>query len=383
MARGRAIVVGGGVGGLTAAVALSREGWDVTVHERRGSSDEITFGAGLGIWTNGIKALRQLGLDESVEQAGTNLERFDQLNWEGKRIASWAVGDIARELGAPIVDISRSALVRVLGEAVGDALRLGVSFIGLQQDHDGVTARFDDGSEERADLLIGADGINSTVRRELFGEIPPSFRGYTAYRGLVRFEHTLAPPHAFQQWWGRGVRLASYHVDDASRMFWMVVANARPGGTDPSPKDRAASLFAGCAEPVPSIIAATAPSEVQRHDVYDLDPLPQWGSGRVTLLGDAAHAMTFNVGQGACQAIEDAVALGKRLRSGDVPGSLRDYETGRRGHVKSLVMLARRIGSLGTWENPLACAARDRLIWPLLLGPFGIRGTRATMAHEI
>jgi 2-polyprenyl-6-methoxyphenol hydroxylase-like FAD-dependent oxidoreductase len=387
MTRGEAIVVGAGIGGLTAAAALIRDGWSVRVYERRDSLEDITFGAGLGIYTNGIRALGQIGLADQVVQSGTSREHFDQRSWRGERIASWPVGEIAGRIGAPSIDLTRSALVGVLGQAVGaDPLRLGTTCTGFEQDGDGVTVHFSDNATERCQLLVGCDGINSTVRTQLLGPVKPSYQGYTAWRGLVNFHHEAAPLHVFQQFWGRGRRIAFYHVNEEGLLFWIAIANAPEGERDPegAGKARVAGLFQGCAEPIPSMIAATEEAEIQRLDVYDLDPISSWAQGRVTLMGDAAHAMTFNTGQGACQAILDGVALAKRLREADdIPSALHNFENSRRKRVVSQVRLSRVIGKLGRWERPGACAAREKIIWRAILGPLGVKGQRATMAQEV
>jgi 2-polyprenyl-6-methoxyphenol hydroxylase-like FAD-dependent oxidoreductase len=387
MARGEAIVIGAGIGGLTVGTALVRDGWSVRVYERRDSLEDITFGAGLGIYTNGIRALGQIGLAEQVAQSGMSREHFDQRNWRGELIASWPVGAMARKIGTPSIDTTRSALVRILGQGVGaDALHMGVACTGFEQDDDGVTVHLSDGAAERCQLLIGCDGINSTVRTQLLGPIKPTYQGYTAWRGLVNFHHEAAPPHMFQQFWGRGRRIALYHVDNEGLVFWIAIANAREGERDPegASKARVAGLFDGCAEPIPSMIGATEETEIQRLDVYDLDPIGSWAQGRVTVMGDAAHAMTFNTGQGACQAILDGVALAKKLKEADdIPSALRDFESSRRKRVVSQVRLSRMIGKLGRWERPVACAAREKIIWKAILGPLGVKGQRATMAQEV
>jgi 2-polyprenyl-6-methoxyphenol hydroxylase-like FAD-dependent oxidoreductase len=387
MTRGEAIVVGAGIGGLTVGAALIRDGWNVRIYERRDSLDDITFGAGLGIYTNGIRALGQIGLADQVVQSGTHREHFDQRSWRGELIASWPVGEIARGIGAPSVNLTRSALIQILGQAVGvDALRLGAACTGFEQDGDGVTVHLSDGTTERCQLLIGCDGINSAVRTQLLGPIKPSYQGYTAWRGLVNFHHDAAPLHMFQQFWGRGRRIAFYHVDDEGLLFWIAIANAPEGERDPegAGKARVTGLFQSCAEPIPAMIAATDEAEIQRLDVYDLDPIDSWAQGRVTLMGDAAHAMTFNTGQGACQAILDGVALAKHLREADdIPAALHSFESSRHKRVVSQVRLSRMIGKLGRWERPVACAAREKIIWRTILGPLGIKGQRATMAQEV
>jgi len=171
----------------------------------------------------------------------------------------------------------------------------------------------------------------------------------------------------FRITWGPGSRFAYYHVG-GNRLFWFVVLNAREGGREID-KQKLQKHFRKWPEPAPSIIAATDASAIIRGDQRDLEPSTQWGEGRVTLLGDAAHAMTFNVGQGACQAIEDAVVLGRRLsQDGDVVSALRAYEEARMDRTADIQKQARKLGSIGRWSNPLLVRLRDKLFAKNLSG---------------
>jgi 2-polyprenyl-6-methoxyphenol hydroxylase-like FAD-dependent oxidoreductase len=370
---------------LCTAIALQRAGIDARVFERRPGLDEAQFGTGLSLWSNAVRALRKLGLGDEIESAGPHMERFDQRSWNGELLASWPIGDLGRRFGAPTVNLTRERLYRMLSDAVDEGVvTYDVRCTGFTQDAEGVTARFENGADARGDVLIGADGINSTVRATMFGSSPPRYAGYTAWRGLVPFEHERAPPQVFQQIWGPGSRFALYHVGD-DRLYWIAVANAPkrepapPGG----PKADLLERFRGWMEPVEAIIAATDEAAIQRMDIEDRDPADRWGDGRVTLVGDAIHPMTFNVGQGACQAIEDSVALARALQAGgDRPAALRSYEAERKKRTAGMMSLARRIGRMAQWERPFACAVRDQ-IWKRFLGRVGVKGQARHMGHEV
>lgn len=381
----RAIVVGAGIGGLSTAIALGRAGIEAHVFERRAQEEEVALGTGLSIWSNAVHALRQLALGEQIEGAGPHMERFEQRNWKGELLATWPIGDLGRTFGAPTVNLTRARLHALLGGALDDGtVTYGAVCTGFVQDATGVDVMFDGERRERTDVLVGADGINSAVRAGLFGTNPPRYAGYTAWRGLVPFHHDRVPPQVFQQIWGPGSRFAFYHVDDAN-LYWVAVANARmrEPETEGGRKADLLERFRGWMEPVEEIIAATDERAVQRMDIEDRDPNDRWGEGRVTLVGDAIHPMAFNVGQGACQAIEDAVVLARRLVAEPDPvAALRSYEAERKERTASMIKLARRIGSMAQWDNPLACRLRDQ-IWKRALGRLGLKGQAQHMGHKV
>jgi 2-polyprenyl-6-methoxyphenol hydroxylase-like FAD-dependent oxidoreductase len=209
--------------------------------------------------------------------------------------------------------LHRAELLDALHRAAGpDVVRLGARCVGLVQDAMAVTARFEDGREARGDLLIGADGLRSAVRSVLFGTDPPRYGGYSAWRAVTRFDPARLTPG---ETWGRGRRFGQWGMT-GGRAYWYATESVPAGQGDPPEgrKQGLLALFCGWHEPVEDLIEATDESAILRNDVYDRPALHRWSVGRATLLGDAAHPMTPDMGQGACQAIEDAVILADCLR---------------------------------------------------------------------
>lgn len=367
----RAIVIGGGIGGLATGVALQRAGLDVQVLERTHDPSGAQTGSGLTIWSNAIGALAELGLADAVSAVGSTLERFEHRTSTLGRLASWPVGDYGRELGWPSVNLSRQELHDVLRAALEPAtLRTGVRCVAIEDDAHGVTARLEDGDAVHGDVLIGADGLNSVVRGALLGPAAPRYAGYAIWRALVPAGRVELPQHEFTQLWGRGRRFGYYPIG-GGRSYWWATLNGPQRPATGQPWGRALRhAFSGWPEPVQSLLAATDEHAISRHGIYDRDPAPRWGRGRVTLLGDAAHPMSFNVGQGACQAIEDAIVLAARLHGCEDPAAaLRSYEAERQQRTATIMRRARRIGELAAWEHRISCAVRDRLLRVVLSGP--------------
>lgn len=358
-----AIVIGAGIGGLTAALALRQIGMTVRVYER--APDLRSAGAGLSLAPNAIQALRVLDLDTEVRRLGTEVEFAEIRSWRGACLQRLPVGELGRRYGGPMLCVARPELLGLLANTLGqEHIRFDYECTGFTQDDSGVTARFAGGAVERADLLIGADGIHSVIRRHLLDDGRPRYAGYTAWRGMAEVGPELAPPGLAFEAWGRGARFGLWRIDPA-RVYWWATSNA-PEGALGEPGDhlqRLRELFHDRSAPIPAVVEATPPAAILQNDIYDREPASRWGEGRVTLLGDAAHPMTPDLGQGACQAIEDAVILaGSLARSADLPAALRAYEAARRARTARVVRLARHLGRIAQWENPLACAIRDRAV---------------------
>jgi 2-polyprenyl-6-methoxyphenol hydroxylase-like FAD-dependent oxidoreductase len=221
--------------------------------------------------------------------------------------------------------------------------------------------RFATGAEARADALIGADGVVSRVRRQLTGKGPPDYppyAGYTVWHAIV--EDTSVPAGRFVLQFGRGSRFAYYRVD-ADRVYWSGIAYVPKGDEGTIDREAVLDLFAGYAGPAAALIAAT--DRMQRHDIFGGEPLGAWGSGRVTVLGDAAHPMTTNLGQGAGMAIEDGVVLGCSVADhADPVVALRDYEERRINRTTTMMRLANRLNSDAAHESRARVWLRDRLI---------------------
>lgn len=352
----RALIVGGGIAGLSTAIALCRAGIDVSVFERATKLDEI--GAGLSLWANAVRALERLGVAEAVRSRGAVASRTVLRTSRGDVLADIPLAGFPGDS----VGIHRADLQAALLEALEPGVvRLGKTCAAISHDDATVTARFADGTEERGDVLVGADGIFSVVRRELFGEAKPRYAGYNGWRAVVRLAEDLLPRATFSESWGRGVRFGLIDIG-GGRAYWFVSEGA-PEADDERPPGRKRylrELLDGWHEPVEAVVEATDEAAIFRTNIYDRKPLRLWGEGRVTLAGDAAHVMTPNLGQGAAQGIEDAVVLAECLRSEpDVPTALRDYEARRRKRANMLVVRSWHAGRLAQLANPLACRVRD------------------------
>ncbi|GAA2846845.1 NAD(P)/FAD-dependent oxidoreductase [Streptosporangium fragile] len=354
------IVVGGGIGGLSAALALRAAGAEVTVYERAPGPHAAQAGHGLVLWHNAVLALRALGLEPEVRKIGHELHRHLFRDMRGRRIAEWSMARMAGRFDAPVYSVSRPALHALLAGRVGDDLVLDSRCTGFTATGDGVVVRFAGGREERADLLVGADGLRSTVRAALLpGDPPPRYAGFTAFQGVIRLPGSGVPEHTFLSTWGRGRWFVCYRLAD-DHVYWDGVLGDRVAPRlGATPLGLLAAEFGGWPDPVPDLIAATGADDVTPVHVFDRPPLRRWGHGPVTLLGDAAHPMTFNLGQGAGQAIEDALVLGEELAGGDVPAALTAYEARRVTRTARMVRRSRANGELTRWRHPIACAARD------------------------
>jgi 2-polyprenyl-6-methoxyphenol hydroxylase-like FAD-dependent oxidoreductase len=356
----RAIIVGAGIGGLTASTALERAGIRTILLEQMDRLEEV--GAGLTLAPNAMSVMRRLGFAEAIEAAGTRLEHIEHRTWRGKLLADWPEGEVAEKLGEPIVGLTRPALLRLLAERVQDSqLHLRSRCRGVTQDGGSAAAVLEDGTEIAGAVVVGADGINSAVRAQL-DRTPLNYAGYTTWRGLSRFGDVAPGVHV--QSYGRGSIFGIIPVGDGIT-YWYGSQNAPAGGKDEPGRRKEAlvSLFRGWHDPIEPLIEAAEEDTIARADIFDLPKRTTWGSGRVTLLGDAAHPTAPTLGQGACMAIEDGEVLAKALVAREDPAeALRDYERRRIERTASIVKQSRQQGVFTQWERPWACALRDAIL---------------------
>jgi 2-polyprenyl-6-methoxyphenol hydroxylase-like FAD-dependent oxidoreductase len=361
----RAIVIGAGIGGLATAIGLRRIGWDVTVCERAAEMAHIRVGSAMQIAPNGMRALRALDpkLEQDVEAAGAQIDYIDWLDRRGRTLAIWPIEEWAKGTGAHSIGIARSELQRVLSEALEpDVVAMNRPFASFDQDASCVTVRFADGADERADVLIGADGLRSGVREQLLGPTELRASAHVSYQGLVRPERELMPRGRFLHFVGRGERFVAFRID-AETIYWAAHTNAsRIQSVDGElPPADVIARFRDWPSPARALIDATPDGTVRRMENYDRKPVKRWGEGRVTLLGDAIHPMA-SFGQGANQAIEDALVLTSFLETeADVTAGLRTYESARLKPTTSMVRTARRMTTMLHWESAITCALRDWL----------------------
>jgi 2-polyprenyl-6-methoxyphenol hydroxylase-like FAD-dependent oxidoreductase len=354
------IVVGGGIGGLAAAVALRQAGIPATVYERMSAVREV--GAAVALWPNGVKALGALGLRDALARISLPEERGRIYSWRGRLLSETHMRDVERRFGAPVLVVHRADLQAMLLAAFDPSrVVLDAACTGFRQTANGVTALFADGRTAEGDLLIGADGIHSAVRAQMFGHQRPRYSGYTAWRGIATTETPLGEPGTGFETWGAGARFGAAHITPR-RIYWYGTMNAPEGGTDAPEgrKQEILTLFRNWHAPIPEIVAATPEAAILRNDIYDRPPLDRWSLGRVTLLGDAAHATTPNLAQGACQAIEDGVVLARCLRAHPtVAAALAEYEARRLRRANLVITTSWRLGQAGQWASPLLCRLRD------------------------
>ncbi len=361
----RVVIAGAGIGGLAAALSLRAVGLDdLVVLERAPALDEV--GAGITVQTNALSAIGTLRPDlvDGITAAGQVVATGEVVDWRGRALSRLDMAQAARAVGGPPpVAIHRATLQRLLLDACRPlAPRLGAEVVGFDAleapERGGVAARLADGAEERGDVLVGADGLRSAVRAQLLGREAPRYAGYTCWRGVTEDACGWAPGRVAEVW-GPGARFGVVPIG-GGRIYWFATHSEPAGGRDDDVHARLADLFGRWMPPIPALIAATPAARVIRNDISDRPPIDRWGAGPVTLLGDAAHPMTPNLGQGACQAIEDAVVLARALAGADdLVAALRRYEALRAPRVRAIVLRAWRLGHVGQWRSGVARWARD------------------------
>ncbi len=357
----RAIVVGAGIGGLTAALALRAVDIDVLVLERAEELSEV--GAGISLWPNAIKVLRDLGIGTAIEKAGRPIEGGGLWDWRGRRIKGDTSAEFVERFGAPLVMIHRGVLQRLLRAALpGQTIRHGAEVGAGDQDGHHVHARLVTGGRETGDLVIGADGLHSRVRTAVARAEPPLWSGLVAWRGIAELD-ALPGPATLRpgEHWGPGALFGMARVDD-ERAYWWTSARASFEGASPNLERAAlATRLGDWAAPIPQLVRATPASRIIRTGLYDRDPESRWSTGLIALLGDAAHPMLPFLGQGACQAIEDAAVLADSLRrgSGDLAGALELYARRRYKRVGWVVKRSRSLGRVAHLSGGLSATARN------------------------
>jgi len=358
-------IVGAGMGGLTTAITLGRLGHRVTVYERTAALRPV--GSALSVWQNGVKVLRALGLGERIDAVSGRMHSMAYRNKQGQVLTSFSLAPLYEASGESARPIGRTALqeilldaVRAMAAPVGEdpakeatgnpagvqsGVHLATACVDFAQDDEGVDVVLADGRQVRADLLIVADGSRSAMRSKVVGtDIARSYRGYVNWNGRIAVSPDLADAHEWLQFVGDGKRVSLMPMGGDQFYFFFDVP--LPLGTINDPgtyREELSAHFAGWAEPVQKLIQRFDPSIVARVEIHDTAPLSSLVNGRVALLGDAAHAMTPDLGQGGCQAMEDAWVLSQCLLScsDDPKQALLDYQAARCERVGSIVARAR------------------------------------------
>lgn len=374
---GTAVVVGAGIGGLAAAIGLRRIGWDVTVVER--ASLPADAGAGISLAANGLRALDELGVGAAVREASRGQYSGGTRTPGGGWLTRMDGAVLERAVGTPIMGIPRSVLHRLLRAS----LPAGALLIGSEAtvEQTGPRAvRVDCGATVLdADLVVAADGIRSKVRGLLFPAHPgPVHSGSAVLRAIT--EQPVDLETDFELTWGRGAEFGHIAFEDG-RAEWHAVLGLPAGTRFADPLSVLRRRFRTWHDPIPALLDATRPAAVLHHDVGELrTPLPSFTVGRIALLGDAAHAMTPHLGQGACQALEDAVTLAAALAAeSTVAAALARYDAERRPRSQAVARAARQAGRMGQQlSHPVAVALRNTA---MRLTP-SRAATRMTLRHH-
>jgi salicylate hydroxylase len=361
----RIAVIGGGIGGLTAAVALYQAGFEVDVYEQAPELTEV--GGGINMAPNATRVLRRLGLAEGLDREGVRPRSTHQRRWQdGRTLQRAPLNPLCEELyGAPHMTIHRADLLATIAAAFpAERVHLGHRLVGLADRCNRTEARFENGVGATVDVLVGADGIHSTVRNVLLGEKAPAFAGCVAYRGLVPVERIadLGLELGSQSWVGPGGHFVHYFVSRGRLLNFVGWTEHdswnREDWTDRATVARALAAFADWHAQVRTIIAAAETCFIWA--LFDRDPLPRWSVGRTTLLGDACHPMYPFMGQGAAMAIEDGATLASCLRTfSDPADALQHYERLRLPRVTRLQQMSRANKTRFHMRDGPAQQARD------------------------
>lgn len=339
-------IVGGGIGGLTAALALRQAGYESEVFEQAPALLDV--GAAIAIWPNAMRVLDRLQLAAKIlEQAGV----MEEIRWLDQR--GWLINRVSiAGYKYPAVAVHRADLQHTLLTALPEtSIHLGCELVNYAERGDKIVTTFANGDSIDSDLLIGADGIHSCVRSQFINDNDPIDRGYTVWRGIAPFVPSNIPSATAIEFHGRGKRFGIGPVGPGRTGWWGTVNNAETYDL--------AHLFAGWYAPVLQLIEATPPSSILKTAACDRPATRTWGSGRLTLLGDAIHPTTPNLGQGGCLAMEDAFVLaGCFEKYGPTEEALRNYEHSRYRRTSAISTYSRLYGAVGQWENIFARGLR-------------------------
>ncbi|MGV9746195.1 FAD-dependent urate hydroxylase HpxO [Rhodococcus zopfii] len=352
----KAIIIGAGMGGLTAGIALRRIGWDVEVYEQVVENKPV--GAAISLWSNGVKCLNYLGLERQVAALGGQMETMAYRDgFTGDTMTEFSLRPVVEQVGQRPYPVSRAELQAMLMDELGfEHIRFGMRMVDLVDDGSAVTARFEDGSTATGDILIGADGARSRTRDYVLTEpVERRYAGYVNFNGLVDIDETIAPA---TQW--------TTYVADGKRVSLMPIAGGRfyfffdvplPAGVDyerSRAKEVLGEHFSDWAPQVHKLISMLDPFAVNRVEIFDIDPFDTWVKGRVALLGDAGHNTTPDIGQGGCSAMEDAVVLAIALQTNTlgVEDALVRYQNRRTARAGELVLRARKRSDVTHAKDP-------------------------------
>ncbi|MDZ4716053.1 MAG: FAD-dependent monooxygenase [Cytophagales bacterium] len=353
-------IIGGGIGGLALAVAMQRKGLKVRVFEAAPVFKPL--GAGLLLAANAVKAFAEIGIDQELIAGGKKLSFFYGKDQRGDAISRTDVAELTRLFGAlHSFTIHRADLHKILfGLLQEETVVLGKSVTDWMQDASGVTLHFSDGSRIVADYAVACDGVHSVMRSKVLPLSVPRYAGYTCWRAVI---DNLPPgfnANEMSETWGRGRRFGIVPLT-RNRVYWFATLNA--ARDDRRMREATVSdlkkYFENFHFPISDLLERTRDEDLIWNDIVDIKPIPKFAFGRVVLMGDAAHATTPNLGQGACLAVEDAAVLANALMRYEPEEAFQRFEARQIGRAANVVNQSWRYGRIGQLENPILIALRN------------------------
>ncbi len=356
----KVIIVGAGIGGLTAAATLRRIGMVVEVYER--AKELRPAGGALSLMCNAVLALRSLGIEPKFEEKAEILSDLHFLTTQGRPIKTMHFKEISEELGAPCYGIHRTDLQQVLLAEIGDTpVHLNAEAVKFEPDGDGIRVHFRDGGHAKGDILIGADGFDSAIRRQITGPERPRDADYVCWLATPYYQDSRIPKAYGAHFWGHGARFGIANIG-SGRIYWWGTKNL-PGDQARAWNGSKADIlrtYAGWASVIGDVIEATPDQEILSVPAQDRPFLEHWGACPVTMLGDAAHPMLTSLGQGAAVAMEDAAVLAHSLADAADPVSgLRAYEDRRRERTRRMVNTSRSMSKMEQAEGSIPVLVRN------------------------
>ncbi|CAN7634022.1 FAD-dependent urate hydroxylase HpxO [Mycolicibacterium frederiksbergense] len=358
----KVVIIGAGMGGMSAAIALRQIGIETAVYER--VTENKPVGAAISVWSNGVKCLNYLGLQEETAELGGIVETMSYIDAHtGETMCRFSMQPLIDEVGQRPYPIARAELQSMLMQAYGfDHINFGMKMVSVENDATGTTAKatFADGTTVTADVIIGADGASSITREYVLGApVTRRYAGYVNFNGLVDTDDTIGPATEWTTYVGEGKRVSVMPV--AGGRFYFFFDVVEPEGVPyerGSAREVLRSHFAGWAPGVQTLIDKLDPQTTNRVEILDLDPFHTWVKGRVAVLGDAAHNTTPDIGQGGCSAMEDAIELQWAFKDhpDDVHAALAAYQSARTERAGELVLRARKRCDVTHAKDPQATA---------------------------
>lgn len=346
-------IIGAGIGGLTAAALLQEQEHEIEVFEQHGSVQEL--GAGIGIGGNVLSKLTGHDLAKGIKNEGQIIHAMQVLDNKGKTLSTATLKENTINL-----TLRRQTLLDVIKSYVEPtAIHTDHQVTRIDNDNDKVIVQFENKEQKAFDLCIGADGLHSKVRASVKSESKPIYQGYTVFRGLVQDVH-LKDPHVAKEYWTKQARVGVVPLIN-NEAYWFISVNAKENDEKFTAyaKPHLQARFNHLPEEVRKVLDKQEETGILLHDIYDLKPLKTFVYGRTLLLGDAAHATTPNLGQGAGQAMEDAIVLANCLKTYDFDNALSRYDSLRVAHTKKVIKKSRAIGKIAQSSNTIVIKVRD------------------------